>query len=80
MEVQAAILRAIIDQPKLVSARAIAGVASSSEQAARMMKRDRNTRGPITNERRNAAETMLTMCSPSLDRIRGDVLSMHQRA
>jgi hypothetical protein len=74
VEVQAAILRAIIDHPKLVSARAIVGAASSSEQAAnnyilcqqsaRMMGRNMNTRGNISTKRRDAAETMLTMCAP----------------
>ncbi len=88
MAMQAAVLCAVVDHPELVSARKLAGIALSREQAAnnfvcqqsaRMMERNRTTRGTRTAEKRNAVEVMLTFSAPLPDNM-SDIPSMHQHA
>ncbi len=88
---QAAILRAVIDHPSLASAREIAGIDSSKQQAtanfvcqqsARLLSYNRstqNTRGNATFEKRDAAEAVMTFTAPSPDKTVG-IPSMRERA
>jgi hypothetical protein len=74
---QAAVLRAVVDHPSLVTARKLAGIESSNvqksntyicQQSARMMERNYTLHGTRTSERRDAAEVMLTFTAPSPDK------------
>ncbi len=88
MAMQAPVLHAVVDHPKLISARNLAGIASSREQAAnnfvcqqsaKMMEQKRTTSGTRTAEKHHAVEVMLTFSAPSPDKT-SDIPSMHQRA
>jgi hypothetical protein len=85
---QAAVLRAVVDPPKLVSTSNLAGIASSWEQAAnnvvcqqsaKMMERNRTISGTRNAEKHHAVEVMLTFSAPLPDKT-SDIPSMHQRA
>jgi hypothetical protein len=85
---QAAVLHAVVDHPELVSARKLAGIASSREQAAnnfmcqqsaRMMERNWTTSGTRTAEKHDAVDVMLTFRVPLPDKT-SDIPSMHQCA
>jgi hypothetical protein len=88
---QAAVLRAVIDHPSLASAREIAGIDSSKQQAtanflcqqsARLLSHNRRTenkRGNTTADQRNAAEAVFTFTAPSPDKMVG-IPSERERA
>ena len=75
VESQAAVLRAVADHPALTVARLLAGIDSSKsmnatkflcEQSSHMLSRTRSTTGgKSTNEKRDAAETILVSLAPS---------------
>jgi hypothetical protein len=88
---QAAVLHAIIDHPSLASARKIAGIDSSKQQAtanflcqqsARLLLHNpstQNTCGKATFEKRNAVEVVMTFTAPSPDKTVG-IPSKHEHA
>jgi hypothetical protein len=75
VESQAAVLRAVTDHPALTAARLLGGIESSKsnngakflcKQSSRMLSRMRSTTGgKSTNEKRDAAETILVLLAPS---------------
>jgi hypothetical protein len=75
---QAAVLRAVVDHPELMSTRKLPGIASSREQAAnnvvcqksaRMMEQNWTTSSTRTAEKHDAAEVMLTFSAPLPDKM-----------
>ncbi len=88
MAMLAAVLRAVANHPKLVSARNLAGIAFSREQAAnnfvclqtaKMMEQNWTTSGTRTADKHHAVEVMLTFSAPLPDKA-SDIPSMRQLA